>query len=346
MMDEKPDQVTTPTTDDFPSLTFWIVLGVFMFAAAVVCVYVYKFGPGLRFPSLFDFKNWELSADKATWGAFGDYVGGLVNPAVGLATVFLVFLTLIVQRKELKASLTELKAANESTARMSFEQSLFAWLANYHSLLNVIEASTPSSTSSGRKALHCWYKSVLAPEKTFDYGRAFYIAGNLATNAEANEAFIRYDTPNEGIQQLGLRLKYAVIKFQQLYWDNRSDLDAPFRTLFRLIRWIDESDLTTPQKWHYVALVRSQLSWIEQVFLFYNCLTKEGIKLALYANRYALFDNLVGGDELIRFASKKFTDQPAADRPSVLDGAGDWPYLPSAFSSGIAKKALGLPDST
>jgi hypothetical protein len=146
------------------------------------------------------------------------------------------------------------------------------------------------------------------------------------------------DTPDEGTERMGLKLKHAVMAYQQIYHQNRSELDAAWRTLFRLIRWIDGSSLNLVDKWHYVSMVRAQLAWVEQVMLFYNALTKEGAKFSLLANKYALFDNLNEGDELIRFACLKLT--------GPQDGRMLWPYVPEAFDSGLAKSRLGIPLDT
>ena len=61
-----------------------------------------------------------------------------------------------------------------------------------------------------------------------------------------------------------------------------------------------------------------------------------------YANKYALFDNLLTDDELIRFATQDLTNCPAESRPRTRDGNAPWPFTPSAFDSQKAKTALGL----
>ncbi len=322
---------TTKQDSEFLIGTFWIVLVVCLFAIVVVGFYVYHFHTN------------KISLNPTEWGNFGDYVGGIVNPVAGIATVILVFLTLAVQRKELKASLAELKVANESATKMSFEQSLFAWLANYHSLISAIEAS---SAVKGRKALNFWYSQSLTPKQVVAPDQTYHEIFGVMSDDGVSQMLIKLNTPNDGVRQIAQYLQIAVVNYQKIYWKNRTDLDAPFRTLFRLIRWIDESELTRPQKWHYVALIRAQLSWIEQVFLFYNCLTVEGEKMALLANRYALFDNLVGSDGIIFFAANDYTNCPAEKRPINLPGLQKWPLLPSAFSSNVAKKALGIPEET
>ena len=74
------------------------------------------------------FSAQPISLDSERWAQFGDYLGGIINPVVGLATVILVLINIKIQRLELQASLAQLKISNAHTARQSFEQSLFAWL--------------------------------------------------------------------------------------------------------------------------------------------------------------------------------------------------------------------------
>lgn len=220
---------------------------------------------------------------------------------------------------------------------MSFEQSMFAWLENYHSQIKGIERGK----YKGRMVMQHLYQQTLSPLRTFTYFNSQFI---IESDGMANEAYIRINIPGEtGMRQMAERKFFAVIEYQKLYHAHKSDFDAPFRTLYRLMRWVDESPITTEQKWHYCALIRSQLSWAELVFLYYNGLILEGQKIAIYANKYALFDNLVSSDELIRWASDELTTCSPELRPVIRDGGAPWPYVKEAFSSSLAKIKLGLP---
>lgn len=309
-----------------------IGLFVFVFAIFVVFIFALKFA------------KYPISDNVGDWGTFGDYVGGLLNPVVGLATVLLVIISITTQQKELRASLREMKTTNEATARMSFEQSMFAWLANYHSQINGIERGN----YKGRRVMQHLYQQSLSPQMTVALGgRYLNIPVVIDSDEKANEAYIRINVPGEiGIRQMSERQLFAVIQYQKLYRTHKSDFDAPFRTLYRLIRWIDESQMNIEQKWHYCALVRSQISWVELVFLYYNGLIREGEKFAKYANKYALFDNLVSSDGLIRWASDELTICAPELRPVTRDGGAPWPYMKEAFSSSDAKIKLGLPFDT
>lgn len=288
------------------------------------------------------FNKHKVSTDPSDWGAFGDYIGGLVNPVVGLATVILVIFSIGIQRRELRASLQEMKHANEAATRMSFEQSLFAWLGNYQSLLTSIKVDD----RQGRQVLQWLYENYLSPKVTIWLLELPTEIREIA-HKSPNQAYIRIDVPgHQGLKQVGEFFFRAVIEYQTLFLSHKSDLGAPIRTLYRLIRWIDQSPITTAEKWHYCALVRSQLSWVELVFLFYNGLILEGEKFAEYANKYALFDHLGTDDFLLYFAEAKITPTPLSEHPRLNSDSRPWPYLSSAFDSKKAKLALGIPEKT
>ena len=309
---------------------FLLKIGLFVFVIAIIIVFIFAL----------NFYKYPISDNIGDWGTFGDYIGGILNPIVGLATVLLVIISITTQQKELRASLQEMKSANEATARMSFEQSLFAWLENYHLQIKEIELDT----YKGRMVMQNLYKQELSPLRTVAFGGSHLnIPVTIDSDGSANEAYIIINVPGKvGLKQMGERQFFAVIDYQKLYAIHKSDFDAPFRTLYRLMRWVDESPMTTGQKWHYCALIRSQLSWAELVFLYYNGLIREGEKLSKYANKYALFDNLVSADNLIRWASEELTECPPELRPKTRDGDAQWPYMKEAFNSSLAKTKLGL----
>lgn len=66
-----------------------------------------------------------LSTEVSVWAQFGDYFGGMLNPVVGLAALIALLETLQLQRRELKASIEELRRTAEaaiSQARVAEHQ--------------------------------------------------------------------------------------------------------------------------------------------------------------------------------------------------------------------------------
>lgn len=103
------------------------------------------------------------------------------------------------------------------------------------------------------------------------------------------------------------------------------------RTLYRLIKWIDESDLSNKEKFDYIGIVRSQVSATEFLVLFLNGLTERGRKFLPLINKYAFFDNF-----------------DAATRPErriysllrAVGGRDGLRYSDTAFNSDLARQLL------
>jgi len=322
------------TTDDGSKLlTSGYAIALVVAICAVVIVGAFTF----RFHSF----NW--SSDSQHWGQFGDYVGGLVNPLVGIATVLLVLINIRIQQRELKASLHQMQLSNKHTARQSFEQSLFAWLSNYRELLQSINIG--NGTKFGRDALLEWYWRRLSSGRILRETISTSIGELLLRDSGNPNAVIQ--KVQEGIlagrldaKELHFLYDAASRNYTNLYKEHRTDLDALFRTLYRLFLWIDSYAIDLDQKRHYASLVRAQLSWIELVYLLFNGLTPEGKKFATLCNKYAMFDNLVVADERMLGIIK--TDLPK-DLPNEFNpskGGRSWPYTASAFSSDIARLSV------
>lgn len=296
-------------------------------AVVVVAVYILKF------------RENKVSNDPSNWGAFGDYFGGLVNPIVGLTTVILIIYSIGVQRRELRASIEEMRIANLAATKMSFEQSLFSWLGAYQSLL----ASVQINEYKARHALKFIYDYDLDEQSTL-----------YSIDSELKGVGLKVDPyyPKKTYEKVRLlpdwdgfieiALSRAIKNYESAFCKYRSDLDAPIRTLYRLFRWIDESDLAVDEKWHYCSLVRAQLSWVELILLFYNGLIEEGRSFVVYANKYALFDNMGGGDSLLDLSKEIFPLKMTNAQGVSFNAGGVWLYEMSAFDSSKARRNIEI----
>lgn len=103
-------------------LALWVALFSFAFASSL---YFINFG-GL------DFWNY-LSGNREYWGQFGDFVGGMVNPLIGLVTIWLFTKSLHQNNEMLEASRNELRLSRleikrgievQSQSRRALEQEL------------------------------------------------------------------------------------------------------------------------------------------------------------------------------------------------------------------------------
>ncbi len=234
-------------------------------------------------------------------GERGDYFGGIINPIIGLATILLIVITIRIQRRELKSSLEELRTSNYAISRQSFENSFFSWLNTYHRLLESI--TVPKSAfrqggEMGRHALQLMFENNFSTYTVWSSDE-LPLVNRLPDGKELHVHQPEYWQHIPSTQRLS-HINRLKRRYQDLFESQRYQFDGLFRTLYRLLKWVDEhNQLETEDKWFYVAIIRAQLSWIEMAYVLYNCLTT-GPQMRSYANKYALFDNLgTGVDPII-----------------------------------------------
>lgn len=286
------------------------------------------------------FKGQPFVVDPESWGQLGDYVGGILNPIFGFLSVLGLLIALVLQTTELKLSREALlvsqkelelsraeqaKASealasqNKSILKQSFEQTFFAWLGTYREILREIVKKRQGTSSYGRDELRNLWLEYLETR--------YFVSRKYIIQATINKAGVPL------ISNLPVNLLPEVVpeiktEWENAYKDNEQNLGSFFRTAYRLIKWIDNypSDiLDNEAKYLYVGIFRSQLSWIEMVFLFYNGMTPRGEKFKPLIEKYALFDNLtIESDALL-----------AILKECPMDGIG---YAPSAFNSDIARE--------
>lgn len=326
--------------------TVLIVIVLIAIAAAVAFVSIYHYHLG------------ALAIDEKSpegWGQLGDYFGGVLNPVFGFLTILALVLTLILQSRELKLSRGELELSrtelrhsaealrgqNKAIDRQSFEQTFFAWLGNYrlfpdgfNSSGSLDPFSSISGISHGRIAMLSIWKNLLTLRPLLWSIREELCPDVPLQWVNDEELSEKFRVAGEGTRHA--LANNALESWEGLYTDNVTQLDSLFRTLYRLIIWIDSQDedrLSPAQKWLYVSIVRAQLSWIELVYLFYNGHTERGRAFKRLAEKYALFDNL------------NFATDPviAIVKDCPPDSVG---YQASAYDSRLARVAMGLPESS
>ena len=326
-------------------LKYGLVLFVFLllvFAVYVIYQYQLRLTDGL----LPDYGN------RDEWGTFGDFFGGILNPIFGFGSFIALLVTIVYQAKELKLSRNELELSREELSKsanalaaqnkaielQSFEQTFFSWLSTYRELLNSVSDTNNSRQSLlGREALyHLWKKNLSSAEilntmyKVDMYGDYTQLKPEFDNSYDhtfkALSDYKKIETIAGDKQHTFANYIHNIWCF--LYQEEEYQLDSLFRTAYRLISWIDSQQperLDDKQKWLYISIFRSQLSWIEMVFFYYNGLTGSGKKFKILIEKYALFDNLTFDSDIgIKVMNKYFDTKNN--------------YLETAFNSELARK--------
>lgn len=273
-----------------------------------------------------------IMENREEWGQLGDYFGGILNPIFGFLSVLALLVALVLQTRELKLSRKSLKLSqeelrlsreeqakssaaltlqNRSIQKQSFEQTFFAWLGTYRQILQEIVFLE----NLGRESLkNLWRRELSAECFLWEEGNTLMAAG-ITSLIDAQK------------DQYPAISRIALATWERLYKTHEIQLDSFYRVLYRLLKWIDEhpeESLCGEEKWLYISIVRSQLSWIEMVFLFYNGMTTRGEKFKPLIEKYALFDNLtIESDRLLIIL-----------RECPMDSVG---YNSSAYNSDIAR---------
>lgn len=290
-----------------------LVSGIFGFIAILLCA---TFAI-IKYIETFEDKT-GLSNSQEVWGQFGDFVGGLLNPAIGALTVYLLIVSVYMQRRELRNSIDEMRSSNRSLAQHDIRQTFFTWLESYREIVG---------GATGRGRLKAGFEKFLGSQPSGEMLR------QLCPEHEADDALIQYRcdgyVPNIARKQLK---EYLLDAWSVLYDVEAHHIGSMYRTLYRLIVWIHKEDqgiLTVAQKYQYISIARAQLSDIEIDYLFFNGFTEQGKAFVEVINTYALLDNI----NLKNKPALQFLKIPHFN-----------PYEESAFNSEMAKKKLGILD--
>lgn len=235
----------------------------------------------------------ELPAKESppAWGAFGDYVGGLLNPLVSTFTLIVAVKVWRQQKIEMADTKKALKEQAETAEQQRQEQRFFDLLGLYHSTVASITLVARMSARSdipvqysGKEAIAHFFRSrSTASAETFAY---FLELGFFSTNERkpSMDAFGILDGVPKSLERQDLRDAWNAE-------DTAAIFDHYFRVLFRVLA--ESENLLGTQHFKYVKLLRAQLSRYELMLIGLNLwLDEEGAKMIPMAEKYGLLKHL------------------------------------------------------
>ncbi|MBI6855527.1 hypothetical protein YA0002_22450 [Pseudomonas cichorii] len=113
---------------------FTVLIGVFTVIVALLSMYLSQFGS-------------NFSTEQAVWGAFGDYVGGILNPLFALLGLLGILHSLHLQRNQLKDLANDRKSEEVISAIKDIDSQI-------KDILSIIVGSADAHGSSQRVAIH------------------------------------------------------------------------------------------------------------------------------------------------------------------------------------------------
>lgn len=243
----------------------------------------------------------------------GDFLSGAVASIWSLAGLFFIYVAFLGQKQqllnqqleimysqlevkytrlELAGQKLEMKEQNETLKLQKFENTFFNLLSLHHQIVDGIDEIEAKETSKGRTDL-------LKERSSF----ASHI--NKNENRTIEHITIKgRDVFKNSYQYLMNRIESKpeitfLDNYTVVYSTVQTDFGHYFRNLYRIIKFICETQFTEDKtenfkiQYKYTSMVRAQLSDYELLWLFYNCLSSNGIeKFKPYIEKFALFKNL------------------------------------------------------
>lgn len=268
-------------------MEWWLLLVPAVFALGAITTYAIVF------------RSLSATENPATWGTFGDFIGGLMNPLVSVLTLFVAISVWRLQKAELELTRNEMaqtKEAMEDQAKTAEqqrrEQRFFDLLNIYHTTVNSIAAGVRDSQSGltvlsgkeavGRLILDRGFRGLTTSPR------------NSATYLPASEL---HKVP-KAVQELGL------------------SLDHYFRVVFTVLR--EAKEFLGDEHVRYVKLFRAQLCRGELEALALNSIfDPEGKKLRPLIEQYGILKHLQ--DSQLRRLAEEELNPGAFGRNWVLN---------------------------
>lgn len=234
-----------------------------------------------------NFGNKPLSNEISTWGTFGDFIGGTLNPILAFLSLIALLYTIKIQSKELALSTKELHEAQKATRDsataleeqsksiklQNFENTFFSMLDLHNKIVDnikvkkgltlnnrfptVFNGSHDMESIQGRDAIKDIYT------KTDNYMKS-----NIHQMMRFNKS---YDTAHEAYQ---------------------SYIGHYFGNIYQILKFISKSN-EIEDKRKYSDLFRAQFSSEELKLLFYHCSGEIGSKkFKNYIEEFEFFEHL------------------------------------------------------
>jgi hypothetical protein len=226
------------------------------------------------------------NVDRSDLAAYGNFLQGAVASVWSLAAFLFIFVAFLGQQEELEHSRNQAATQEKTATQQRFENSFFNLLRLHRTILDRVHATRHDNQSvEGSEAFRVLYNALQREWKDLGNGRA------------------------NGLD----KIQTAYASFYRVY---ESEIGHYFRTLYHIVRFVDQSPMTDKEKYDYEKFLRAQLSSMELQLLFYNGLSTYG---------YQKFKPLI----------EKYALLKQVPRPLLLDPKHGNLYEPTAFQDPI-----------
>lgn len=193
----------------------------------------------------------------SSFGEWGDFFGGVLNPILTFLTFMGLLITIIIQQKELKESRNEFKGQKEALEKQQIEMTIQSFDNKFFQMLNsfnnIIESLAISGLITGKDVFK-EHISVLKQEIRYSYDEDL-----SKDKTDSNKIIYFLNVFNDFNNTYDTTFKYYFINLYQLI--KFIDEDIPYK---------GEERIRKAKK--YTNIIRAQLSKNELVLLAYNAI--------------------------------------------------------------------------
>lgn len=251
-------------------------------------------------------RSWDFSwsINEAIVGQFGDFVGGVVGCIFAFVGVILYYVALTDQREDIKINREALKTQINTLEQQIKE--FKAQTAEMQETRTVYEEQTKLYRQQTE-----YYKQQVKELKNQTkisilqhFNSEFYSLLNVFLNIkiECNESIksVLETLENRANSDTGTlcdKHSRLIQEFTNQYFLNTNTLSNFFKTLYRILKLIDDSNIELSHKERYAKTLRSQLSEKELLILYYDYCSDLGEKVRILASKYNILKHLAMMDK-------------------------------------------------
>lgn len=241
--------------------------------------------------------SWTISEEKV--GQFGDFVGGVVGCIFAFVGVILYYVALTDQREDIRinreALETQVKTLNQQIEEFKAQTKEMQETRTVYEEQTKLYRKQTEYYEQQVKEL----KNQTKISSLQHFNSEFYSLLNVFISIKKN--------CEKPISDLLCKLKSILVsnndticnkhsvlieEYTKQYYNNTSSLSIYFKTFYRLLRMIEDSNIEAEHKQRYAKTLRSQLSENELLLLYYDYCSVLGEKVRLLAIKYNLFKHL------------------------------------------------------
>lgn len=254
------------TFHDIPSPLLWVVFIVASIGTVMLALYLYQF-------------RGALSKNQEVWGAFGDFMGGILNPLFALAALIALLVAISIQRTELQATKAALDRSTDVMREQHKVLEIQTFEATFFKLLGHLETLRQAVVGKIRVARSSGSATLATPRETMEVMHQTLISC--------------FPRPQENISN-----EATLQQIVDVLAAYSPELKAWTQTFVDgvtlIVRFIDASSIDSSRKSMYQYFLRYQTSPFEQALIYYYLIGNayRAPELLLMANQAGIFSDM------------------------------------------------------